>query len=138
MPSYSVIGGTVSYNHTHQDRFCKVEAPTVKFDMTPEMAGISRIDFDLTTDPPTYSVTINTDGPRFEATYACRAGTGKDAPEGYQDPEPRTLSASLFWLYIPREQSRSTQLGASVISGTVHEELPASIRDTDYTFTRIK
>ena len=140
-PRYEVTGGTVTYSHSFVDRFCEVSADVITFELSKGMAGFSRLDFDITSTPFQFESFINTSGPTFEAQYACRAGTGRDAPEGYGEPEPRTRSADVLWLSIDEDDNRTVAPGATSFSGQIVVEnraRPGSIRTTDYTFTRIK
>lgn len=138
-PEYVVTGGTVTYNPSYSDRFCKVEADTITFDIDPVEVSTSNITFDRTVTPNTYYGRIQIYGPEYVASFACRAGTGPDAPEGYQDPKDRTQSVSLMMLRIDREEPETVSGNGQVISGTWFREgtsRPSAIRETSYTLTR--
>lgn len=136
--TYEVVGGTVTYDPSFTDRFCQVIGDPITFEVTPEMVGISRVSVDTTTSPSSYTAYVSISGPEYEAEWSCRAGTGDDAPEGYQDPEIRTRSVDLIMLDIEEEDRATLSADGASASGTwVWENTsnPGAIRESAYTLT---
>lgn len=134
--AYEVVGGTVTYDPSFTDRFCQVQGDPITFDVTPEMVGISGVTFDTTTSPNGYTAYISIGGPEYEAEWSCRAGTGEDAPEGYQDPETRTGNVNLILLDIEEEEGATLSADGTSATGTwVRENTsnPGAIRESSYT-----
>lgn len=135
---YEVVEGTVTYDPSFTDRFCQVKGDPITFMVTPEMAGTSGVSFDTTTSPNGYTARISISTPEYEAEWSCRAGTGEDAPEGYQDPETRTRSANLILLDIEEEDGATLSADGTSASGTwiwENTSNPGAIRESSYTLT---
>ncbi len=131
-PTYVVTAGTVTYDHSQTDRFCEVKADPITFDVTGDDATNSHLTFDTTVTPGEYTAFIDTSGPEFVASYACRAGTGPDAPEGYQEPVEQTEKADILWLAVFSDEHRTISADGTTISGS-YENLGTQV---SYTFTR--
>jgi hypothetical protein len=133
-PTYVVTAGTVTYDHSQTDRFCEVKADPITFDVTRDDAPSSDLTFDTTVTPVEYSAFIHTSGPEFVASYACRAGTGPDAPEGYQEPVDLTRVADILWFTVFSDEHRTVSADGTTISGSI-ENLGTEVT---YSFTRVE
>ena len=137
---YSVVEGTMTVDPSSQNRFCIVKADAITFAVTPNMTGFSKLVIDTSKSPMEYSLWIYVDGPSYQAEYSCRAGTGPDAPEGYQDPETKTRSVNLQVLVIDLEEHRvlSDALSGSGTWRVTTSAPNGAIRETTYTLTVVR
>lgn len=136
-----VIGGTVVYDPSHLDpRYCRVIADSIRFEVTPERAGFSRVSIDTSTSPQTFTAFVNIQGPEYTGTQECRAGTGDDAPEGFQEPEDIRQGTDLLLLNIEDDDARQLDNQGNSYSGSWYDESPqnptGSLTEVTFTLTR--
>lgn len=134
-----VVGGTATADYNYETPLCIQTGPAVTWDVTEDQAAGAGITIDHTTDPPTLAASISIQGPLFEGTIACRAGTGSDAPPGYGEPEPTSFTTNPLFLTILREDAQTfdpdgTRASGTVISGSGGEF--GSITEMTYVLTR--
>jgi hypothetical protein len=127
-PRYIVTGGTVTYAWTHSFYDCTYSAPTITFEVTPQVSQDSRLFFDTTRNPVGYYGVIYTQGPDFESSERCAGGDGSI----------RIQRAANTWLLLDPDEARAVSADRRSIVGThrFDSDVGAYI-ETNYTMTRI-
>jgi hypothetical protein len=127
-PDYVITGGTVTfdYNHTYFD--CVTTAPVQTFDVTPDVARDSRLQFNTGTNPVEYFGLLSTYGPEFTVTTTCGGG----------DPGTRTHRAVNTWLLLAADAARAVAGDRRSFSGTYRVTGAGGdfVIETTYTATR--
>jgi hypothetical protein len=126
-PRYVVTGGTVTYAWTHSFYDCTYSAPTITFDVTPQVSQDSRLFFDTTVNPVGFYGVIYTQGPDFESFEQCAGGEGST----------RIHRAANTWLLLDPDEALAVSADRRSIVGIHRFDSDAGAYiETNYTITR--